>query len=70
MSIEVACQCGKVLKAKDEHAGLKAKCPRCGTMADLRTAGCLGGCRWPEWFTFLESKPLSICLGGWATGDR
>jgi hypothetical protein len=25
MSIEVACQCGKTLKAKDEHAGLRAK---------------------------------------------
>lgn len=30
MSISVVCQCGKKFQAKDEHAGLKAKCPVCG----------------------------------------
>jgi hypothetical protein len=35
MSIEVTCQCGKVLKAKDEHAGLKAKCPSCGAIVEI-----------------------------------
>jgi Domain of unknown function (DUF4177) len=38
MSIEVACQCGKTLKAKDEHLGLKAKCPSCGAIVDIRIA--------------------------------
>jgi Domain of unknown function (DUF4177) len=31
MSIEVACACGKTFKAKDEHAGLKGRCPQCGS---------------------------------------
>ena len=39
MSIEVACQCGKTFKAKDEHAGLRAKCPSCGTTIDIPTTG-------------------------------
>jgi hypothetical protein len=30
MSIAVICQCGKKFQAKDEHAGLKTKCPSCG----------------------------------------
>ena len=30
MSISVICQCGKKFQAKDEHAGLRAKCPVCG----------------------------------------
>lgn len=30
MSIAVVCQCGKKLQAKEEHAGLKTKCPVCG----------------------------------------
>ena len=30
MSISVVCQCGKKFQAKDEHAGLKTKCPVCG----------------------------------------
>src|SRR5262245_48489907 len=30
MAISVTCTCGKQLKAKDEHAGKKAKCPLCG----------------------------------------
>jgi Domain of unknown function (DUF4177) len=30
MPIDVACRCGKAFKAKDEHAGLRAKCPACG----------------------------------------
>jgi hypothetical protein len=29
MAIEVRCQCGRSLKAKDEHAGMRAKCPAC-----------------------------------------
>jgi phage FluMu protein Com len=38
MSIEVACRCGKVLKAKDEHAGLKVKCPGCGAVVEVPKA--------------------------------
>ena len=30
MSISVACQCGKTLRAKDEFAGGRVKCPACG----------------------------------------
>jgi uncharacterized membrane protein YjgN (DUF898 family) len=30
MTIEVQCECGKLLRAKDEHAGRKVKCPECG----------------------------------------
>ena len=29
MSIELQCNCGKVLKARDEHAGRQARCPSC-----------------------------------------
>lgn len=33
MTIRVTCDtCGKVLKAKEEHAGKKAKCPDCGSI--------------------------------------
>jgi hypothetical protein len=28
--IQVTCACGKELRAKAEHAGKRAKCPRCG----------------------------------------
>jgi hypothetical protein len=38
MSIEVACQCGKTFKAKDEHAGLKSKCPSCGGIINIPKA--------------------------------
>ena len=38
MPIEVTCQCGKNLRAKDEHAGLNAKCPSCGVLVELRAA--------------------------------
>jgi hypothetical protein len=38
MSIDVACQCGKAFKAKDEHAGLRAKCPACGASIDIPKA--------------------------------
>ena len=32
MSISVLCSCGKVLKARDEDAGKRAKCPACGSI--------------------------------------
>ena len=32
MSITVECRCGKKLKARDEDAGKKAKCPGCGSL--------------------------------------
>jgi hypothetical protein len=38
MSIEVACQCGRTLKAKEEHAGLRAKCPACGAILNIPQA--------------------------------
>ncbi len=35
MSIEVTCTCGRLFKAKDEHAGLKAKCLACGGIVTI-----------------------------------
>lgn len=35
MAIAVTCQCGRSFKAKDEHAGLRAKCPSCGVVLDI-----------------------------------
>jgi len=32
MGITLVCSCGKRLKARDEDAGKKAKCPGCGTV--------------------------------------
>jgi RsiW-degrading membrane proteinase PrsW (M82 family) len=32
MAISFVCECGKVLRARDEVAGKKAKCPQCGTV--------------------------------------
>jgi len=32
MAISFACECGKALKARDELAGKKTKCPECGTI--------------------------------------
>jgi RsiW-degrading membrane proteinase PrsW (M82 family) len=37
MSISLPCTCGKVLKAKEEMAGKRAKCPACGAV--LRVPG-------------------------------
>ncbi|HET6880351.1 MAG TPA: HEAT repeat domain-containing protein [Pirellulales bacterium] len=39
MSIPVVCQCGKKFQAKDEHAGLKTKCPVCGQPLTIPRAG-------------------------------
>jgi RsiW-degrading membrane proteinase PrsW (M82 family) len=35
MAISFACGCGKLLKARDELAGKKAKCPDCGTVLEI-----------------------------------
>ena len=35
MAIAVTCECGRSFKAKDEHAGLRAKCPSCGVVLDI-----------------------------------
>lgn len=35
MPIEISCPCGKRLRAKDELAGKKAKCPGCGTLLQI-----------------------------------
>ena len=35
MPIEVSCGCGKRLRAKDELAGKRAKCPGCGTILQI-----------------------------------
>src|SRR5437879_3378427 len=38
MSIEVGCACGRSFRAKDEHAGLRAKCPACGSVLEIPRA--------------------------------
>jgi DNA-directed RNA polymerase subunit M/transcription elongation factor TFIIS len=35
MAIQFACQCGKTLKAAEEHAGKRAKCNQCGTTVTI-----------------------------------
>jgi len=35
MPIKFQCACGKVLAARDEHAGRRAKCPACGTVVEV-----------------------------------
>jgi DNA-directed RNA polymerase subunit M/transcription elongation factor TFIIS len=35
MAIQFACQCGKTLKAAEEHAGKKAKCGKCGQVVHI-----------------------------------
>ncbi|MCL4201870.1 MAG: hypothetical protein KJ000_05205 [Pirellulaceae bacterium] len=40
MPIEMVCSgCGQTLRVADEHAGKKARCPACGTIADVPLAG-------------------------------
>ncbi len=36
--INFRCSCGKVMQAKPEHAGLKSKCPACGTVVAIPRA--------------------------------
>jgi hypothetical protein len=38
MPIDVTCQCGKSFRAKNEHAGLKSKCPNCGGIINIPKA--------------------------------
>lgn len=33
--IEVECECGRVIKTKDENAGKKARCPDCGEVVQI-----------------------------------
>ncbi|HEX5444723.1 MAG TPA: HEAT repeat domain-containing protein [Pirellulales bacterium] len=35
MSISIVCECGKKLVARDEQAGLRAKCPACGKILQV-----------------------------------
>ena len=40
MPIELSCtDCGQTLRVGDEHAGKKARCPKCGSIATVPTAG-------------------------------
>lgn len=40
MPIEMSCTgCGQTLRVADEHAGKKARCPACGTIAEVPWAG-------------------------------
>jgi RsiW-degrading membrane proteinase PrsW (M82 family) len=38
MSIEVKCSCGRQLRARDEQAGKRCKCPGCGTLLTVPEA--------------------------------
>ncbi|KPJ57728.1 MAG: hypothetical protein AMS16_00925 [Planctomycetes bacterium DG_58] len=38
MPIVVTCECGKVLKVPEEHAGKRGKCPGCGKVITIPTA--------------------------------
>ncbi|MEZ6058237.1 MAG: hypothetical protein R3C01_16180 [Planctomycetaceae bacterium] len=35
MAIEVLCECGRRLKARDEFAGTRAECPTCGAVVEI-----------------------------------
>ena len=35
MPIKVTCQCGQQFAARDELAGKRAKCPKCGTVLTI-----------------------------------
>ncbi len=39
MPIQVNCNCGQTLQAKDEHAGMVVKCPGCQNQVQLPAAG-------------------------------
>ncbi len=40
MPIEMSCTgCGQTLRVADEHAGKKARCPACGTIAEVPWSG-------------------------------
>ena len=39
MPINVQCQCGRKFAAKDEHAGMRAKCPQCGQVITIPKPG-------------------------------
>ena len=39
MPIKVACQCGQQFVAKDELAGKRVKCPKCGTALTIPQPG-------------------------------
>lgn len=44
MPIEITCnQCGKTLRAGDEFAGQRVKCPKCGNVLEVPAAGTTGG---------------------------
>ena len=43
MAIVFSCTCGKPLKAKDEMAGKKTKCPHCGAVLPIPTAASKAG---------------------------
>jgi tetratricopeptide (TPR) repeat protein len=60
MSIDVICQCGKKLIAKDEHAGKRAKCPACGQIVMIP------GTPLPAYDVFIshshEDKPIADAI--------
>lgn len=39
MTITIKCECGKVLKVADEHAGKRGKCPACGAVLTIPSSG-------------------------------
>ena len=41
MSIRFQCECGKTLRASDDHGGLEGQCPACGKIVTIPQAGAL-----------------------------
>ena len=80
MPIQVACQCGQKFSAKDELAGKRAKCPKCGqplviaeaapaasdTLAD--SLGGLGGLMDQAGFESAGGSPCPKCNAGMPPG--
>lgn len=60
MPIDVRCKCGKTLEAKDEHAGKRAKCPKCGQVLIIP------GTPWPTYDVFIshsaDDKPTADAM--------
>lgn len=57
--IQVTCSCGKELRAKAEHAGKRAKCPRCGQVLVIPRPAAAAPPTDDEAFQLLMGEPSS-----------
>lgn len=58
MAIVFNCTCGKPLRAKDESAGKKTKCPHCGTVVSI--PGAVRSTSPPSPSTQVEALPIDM----------